>query len=454
MSTSDIKLEAGDPKHARLTARAERERLARKEAERLLDEKSRELYQANQALEAVHSAEKKAAAQLRAILENLPIAVLIARPDGTVRWINEPARGLFGTTPNLARDREVSAFLPHLADAERAEAIMSAPPSDPSATVGRRSDGSEFPAEVSLTATEDPSEPSVIWMVRDVTHRTLQEQRRLKLEDDLRRAQRLESLGTMAGGIAHELNTPIQFIIDNTNFLGDAFKDMAGAIDALKTEVSPDKCDEILGQFDLAYLTEEIPNAIEQSREGLKRVAEIVLAIKRFSHPATAAKEDNDLNQIIQTTVLVSKNQWKYVSELDLELATDLPRVKSNAGELNQVLLNLIVNAAHAIEDKGTASGMGKIRIATRAVPGAVECSVSDSGVGIKPELRDKIFDLFFTTKAPGRGTGQGLALVHSIVTQSHGGRIAVDSELGKGTTLTFALPTGGDAPANPAEGG
>lgn len=432
-----------DARLARLTARTERERLARKEAERLLDEKSRELYQANQSLEAVHSAEKKAATQLRTILENLPIAVLIAQPNGAIRWINEPARDQFGTTPKLARQRDVSTFLPQLVDAERAAAIMSAHPSDPSATIGRRSDGTEFPAEVSRAATDDPNEPSVIWMVRDITQRTIQEQRRRKLEDDLRRAQRLESLGTMAGGIAHELNTPIQFVTDNTNFLGDAFKDLAAAIAALKDGVPPEIYEATAKQFDLDYLFEEAPKAIEQSREGLKRVAEIVLAIKRFSHPTSAGKEDNDLNQIIQTTVLVSKNQWKYVAELELELANDLPRVKSNAGELNQVLLNLIVNAAHAIEDKGAGAGMGKIRIVTRSVPGGVECSVSDSGVGIKPELRDKIFDLFFTTKAPGRGTGQGLALVHSIVTQSHGGRIAVESEPGRGTTFTFSLPTG-----------
>ena len=428
---------------ARLIRRAEREREARRQSERLLDQKSRELFETNRALEAAHRAQKQTADQLMAILDNMPIAVLFASPEGQVEWVNAVVPSMFDLTAEEARMQSIGEFMPQLAEPDIMAAAMAGTPNDSMVTTARKADGVEFPAEVTFNVVSTQAGTSMIWMVRDITHRVAQEQRRQELEEDLRRAQRLESLGTMAGGIAHELNTPIQFITDNTNFLLGAFKDMAAAIDDLKS-LATDKASEVIAKHDVPYLLDEVPGAISQSLDGLKRVAEIVLAIKRFSHPTSAAKEDNDLNQIVQTTILVSKNQWKYVADMELDLAADLPRIRSNAGELNQVLLNLIVNAAHAIEDKGNKGELGKIKISTRAVDGGIECRIQDSGVGIKQEIKDKVFDLFFTTKAPGRGTGQGLALVHSIVTQSHGGRIAIESEPGQGTTFVFVLPTGG----------
>lgn len=425
---------------ARLERRAERERITRNEAERLLEIKSRELFNSNRALEAAVKAQVQTSNQLLSILDNIPIAVIFANPEGQVEWCNAMALKLFGVEVEEAKARTVNDFLPQLTNPELMSMVMTSAASD-TLTSGRRADGTEFPAEISFTVVESQTGTSMIWMVRDITHRVTAEERRRELEAELRRAQRLESLGTLAGGMAHELNTPIQFITDNANFLLGAFKDFGDAIDDFQV-AAPEQADNIFAKHDLTYLKKEIPDAINQSLEGLTRVAEIVLAIKRFSYPTTAAMEENDLNQIVQTTVLVSKNQWKYLAELELNLANDLPRVKSNAGELNQVLLNLIVNAAHAIEEKGIDNGPGKIKISTQAVDGGVECSIQDSGAGIKPEIKDKIFDLFFTTKAPGRGTGQGLALVHSIVTQSHGGRIVVESTVGHGTTFSFWLPT------------
>jgi two-component system NtrC family sensor kinase len=281
---------------------------------------------------------------------------------------------------------------------------------------------------------------ALIWTFRDVSARTEIERQKKSLEKELEQAHRLESLGTLAGGIAHELNTPIQFVSDNMRFLGDAFAEVQRALAQYALITAPSENERIVKENDLAFLLEEAPNAVKQSLEGLERAADIVLAVKRFSHPSGDIKEDNDLNQIISTTATVSKNQWKYIADLDLDLDQNLPLVKSNAGELNQVLINLIVNAAHAIEDRNDKDHKGKISISTRMVGNAIACSVSDSGVGIPARDRDKIFDLFFTTKAPGRGTGQGLALVHKIIT-SHGGRITVNSEIGKGTRFIFILP-------------
>jgi PAS domain S-box-containing protein len=414
---------------------------------RARSEASRAAVLAHAAAEAARraAAEQQALQRLLSVLEHLPVAVLTTGADNTIRWINGAASEIFGVAPETAEGRAVGDFLLPRGDGADAAAIRSATAADPIRTTARRSDGSEFAAEASAALSDGPGEPVTIWMVRDVTQKLQQERRQREAEENHRRAQRLESLGTLAGGIAHELNSPIQFLTDNSDFLRGAFADLAAAVAELQLAAPAEQVERIAARHDLRYLFDEVPRAVAQSRIGLDRIAEIVLATRRFLHPAGAAMEDNDLNQIVRTAVLLSKNQWRYVAELELDLAGDLPVVRSNAGELNQVLLNLIVNAVHAIEDRG--GGMGRITIATRAVSDGVECSVSDTGTGIASELREKVFDLFFTTKAPGRGTGQGLALVHSIVTQIHGGRIVFDSAPGQGTVFRFTLPVAGAAP-------
>jgi len=190
---------------------------------------------------------------------------------------------------------------------------------------------------------------------------------------------------------------------------------------------------------DLDFLRTEIPTAIAQSLDGVDRIRQIVLAVKEFSHPDVKEVTAVDLNHAIETTITVSRNQWKYIAEVELALAPDLPRVPCRGGEINQVLLNLIVNAAHAVEAKG--QGTGKITVATARRDGWAEIRVTDTGTGIPREICDRIFDPFFTTKAPGKGTGQGLAICHTIVVQKHGGSIEVDSILGKGATFVVRLP-------------
>jgi len=404
---------------------------------------------ANRELESAHFEQKQAADQMRVILERMPNGVVITGAEGTVEYINFVAQQMFGSTPTLARKQRLERFLPQLGTLtpEAANAIIDAP--DPVRTTAQRSDGTSFPVEISAAVTGSEGQ-SVIWMVRDITGRVIQEERRKQLESQLSQAQRLESLGTMAGGIAHELNTPIQFVTDNTKFLADAFNDLMGAAAALTERVGPDEAEAVAAQFDMRYLNQEIPQAINQSLEGLARIAEIVLAVKRFSHPVGTNKEDNDLNEIVRTAAMVSKNQWKYVADLELNLEPNLPLVRSNAGELNQVFLNLIVNAAHAIEDSGGASQKGKIAITTRVVPEGVEVRIVDTGAGIKPEIKDRIFDLFFTTKAPGRGTGQGLSLVHAFVAKNHGGSVGVQSEPGQGAAFIVTLPAVGTLSGSP----
>ena len=195
--------------------------------------------------------------------------------------------------------------------------------------------------------------------------------------------------------------------------------------------------------MDADYLEEEIPKALQQSLDGMKRVATIVKAMKEFSHPGVGEKVKVDLNRAIETTIIVTKNAWKYVADVQTELSPDLPPVPCLPDAINQVILNLIVNAAQAIGEKpGEESGeKGTITITTRDAGAQVEIRVKDTGPGIPEEIRDRIFNPFFTTKEVGKGTGQGLAIAHDTVVNKHGGMLTFETETGKGTTFIVRLP-------------
>src|SRR6188768_601686 len=252
---------------------------------------------------------------------------------------------------------------------------------------------------------------------------TLEE--RDRLEDNLRQAQKLEAIGQLAAGIAHEINTPTQYVGDNLRFLKESF-----------------------GEADFEYLKEEIPRALNQSLEGVDRVAKIVRAMKEFSHPARE-KTATDLNRAIQSTITVASNEWKYVAEIEMDLDSNLPSVHCSPAEFNQVVLNMIVNAAHAITDVvgDGGNGKGKIRVRTRSDGEFAVVEITDSGSGMPPHIQQRIFDPFFTTKEVGKGTGQGLAIAHNVIVDKHGGTIKVNSAPGAGTTFTIRLPIGGSKP-------
>ena len=274
------------------------------------------------------------------------------------------------------------------------------------------------------------------------------------LEAQLAQAQKLESIGQLAAGIAHEINTPIQYVGNNIRFLHEAFDDLvklnqefqvlveAGKLGELTDELLQ-KVDEAMTSADLEYLNAEVPQAIDQTLEGVERVARIVRAMKDFSHPGVAEKTPTDLNKAIDSTVTVARNEWKYVAEVVTDLDPALPLVPCLPGEFNQVVLNLIINAAHAIEEvvNREAGEKGTITLSTRRNEDWAEIRVKDSGKGIPPEIRDKIFDPFFTTKEVGKGTGQGLAIAYSVIRDKHRGEIGFESEVGRGTEFIIRLP-------------
>ncbi|RMH37772.1 MAG: response regulator [Nitrospirae bacterium] len=275
-----------------------------------------------------------------------------------------------------------------------------------------------------------------------------------QMEAQLALAQKMESIGQLAAGIAHEINTPTQYVSDNLRFLQESFAAIQTALDALEElyhtvctgTVNPSTMEQAktaLEAADLDYMREEIPTALKQSLEGAERVASIVRAMKDFSHPGLIEKKPTDLNKAIHSTVTISRNEWKYVADLVTDLDPALPLVPCLPGELNQVLLNLIVNAAHAIAEVVSPDGdqKGTITVSTRVDGEWIEIRVADTGPGIPPAIRNKIFDPFFTTKQVGKGTGQGLAIAHDVVVKKHGGQITFETEVNQGTTFIVRLP-------------
>jgi PAS domain S-box-containing protein len=287
----------------------------------------------------------------------------------------------------------------------------------------------------------------------DITERKRLEADRERIEMELRVAQKLEAVGQLAAGIAHEINTPIQFVGDTVHFLKDCFEDLQdllreyrdvcmAASDGPEGEAIRARLARAEEVADLAYVQERLPAAFERTLEGVDRVASIVRAMKEFAHPQSE-QAPADLNRALLSTLTVARSEYKYVADVETELAP-LPPVVCNVSDLNQVFLNLIVNAAHAIADaQAEGDEKGRIRIRTAHDGESAVISISDSGCGIPAEIRSRIFDPFFTTKSVGRGSGQGLAIARAIV-ERHRGTLEFDTEPGSGTTFTIRLPLAG----------
>jgi len=292
-------------------------------------------------------------------------------------------------------------------------------------------------------------------IVRDISQRMEEAKEKEKLQSQLLHTQKLESVGQLAAGIAHEINTPTQYIGTNIDFLEDGFRDVTTLIDAyqrlltaekLKT-VTPELIQEMtetLEAADWEYLAQELPLAITQSKDGVHRISTIVRAMKEFSHPGSKEKIPLSINDLINTTLIVSRNEWKYVADVEKDFTDNLPQVPCLSDEMGQVFLNLLVNAAHAIATRlsdNPGGEKGRINITTRQVGNQAEICFMDTGCGIPHEILNKVFDPFFTTKEIGKGTGQGLAIARDVIVNKHGGTLEVESEPGQGATFFIRLP-------------
>ena len=441
-----------------LQLQLEQERLARIEAEAELNQRNLSLLQMNQELTELATNVAQREELFRLIFETAVDGIITLDDQGHIDAINQAARTMFGYSTGEVAGKPLSNFLDSTQcdfyTALTTSLDTAAPDTAYHETVGRRKDGSPLPIEVALSEFQFGEQRTLILMVRDLTDRKQAQKEQKMMEVQLRQAQKLESIGQLAAGIAHEINTPTQFVSDNTCFLRDAFKDLL-VLTTVRNELISSaqkgpvplqllaREQEMAEEIDLEYLLKEIPIAIAQSQNGLKRISKIVSAMKVFSYSGAEEKTAIDINNAIRSTIEVSRNEWKYIAEMKQQLAPELPLVPLLPGEFNQVILNCIINAAHAIADtqEDDSKEKGAITVSTRQDGDWVEISISDTGTGIPEAIRSKIFDPFFTTKEVGKGTGQGLAIVYSVITDKHDGKVSVKSEMGSGTTFNLRLP-------------
>lgn len=384
----------------------------------------------------------------RALVSALPDTLFRVRSDGMILSVKN---GVERQGSPFVALREGLTLRDTIADARlrsRLEAALAQPrelaqAADTIGVTSTLADDSQLHHEVRIVRS---GEDELVCIVRDVTERR-------GLEEQLLQSQKLGAIGQLAAGVAHEINTPMQFIGDNLHFAQAAIGDVLSLLDMLRAAVtdasrekpSPAKLAELAqaeADLDFEYAREALPTAIERSLGGVERVTKIVRAMKAFAHPDGDRLTPTDLRSLIESTVMVATNEWKYVADVELSLDTSLPQVPCMGGELNQVILNLIVNASHAVADVvGSSGNKGKISISTRCTDTHAEIRVRDTGTGIPEHARSRVFEPFFTTKEVGKGTGQGLALAYNSIVKRHRGTIDFETELGLGTTFVIRLP-------------
>ena len=383
--------------------------------------------------------------RLQALVEHSSDLIVVLADDGTVEYEAGSVEALLRATPGALRGKKLSAWV-EPGDHERLHELCRTETQEQGEVRLRRDDGELRSCVVRATSLRDHlGWRAIVLHIWDVSDRK-------RLESELRLAQKLEAVGQLSAGIAHEINTPIQFVSDTNRFLDNAFADLQVVLDAyselLAAEqqgaVTPElvhRVEEAEEIADIEYLRARIPEAFVRSFDGIQRVAKIVGAMRAFAHPPIPERSLVDVNNAVENTLIVATNEFRYVADVVTELG-DVPLVECNGSDLNQVLLNLIINAADAIADVVGQSGeRGRIVVRTWSEDESALISVADSGSGIPVEIADRIFDPFFTTKEIGRGTGQGLTVSRSLVVERHNGSLTFESRPGGGTTFLVRLP-------------
>jgi len=379
------------------------------------------------------------------IFESAPDAVIRLDRDLDIAEINSIGEQMLQISRRTAVGRPLSDFVEDVTDLKKLALNRNANGSLVESRV-RRADGSQFFAELSIALVIGLTTEQYALFLRDITERK-------NLESQVTESRKLQSIGQLAAGIAHEINTPTQYVGDNTLFLDDSFRELSDLLDAYQdleqacearsgVEESLKKVESTRDRADLEFLRNEIPNAIKESLDGIQRISVIVSALKDFSHPGVEGMSAAELNRILESTATVARNEWKYVADLELDLSQSLPPVVCLPSEIGQVALNLIVNASHAIAEKfGNSGEKGLIKISTSRDGEFVTTRVTDNGGGIPHLVRGRVFDPFFTTKEVGKGTGQGLAIAHTVIVERHQGQLWFETEEGVGTTFYFKIP-------------
>lgn len=392
----------------------------------------------------------------RQIFESTLDAIVCIDPRGIVVEWNKNAEQLFGWLAEEAISSPLQDLLtPGELCEDRSAEFLQLFKTGISRVLGQRleatalhRDGRRLIIELNVNRVMLDGQETYTAFMRDVTEQK-------SLEAQLAQAQRLESIGSLAAGVAHEINTPVQFVNDSVHFLGEGFRELCqllqGMKEACQKAETSSEWDQLMARLealeqeaDAEYLTDNMPKALDRAQGGLDRISEIVRSMRDFSHQHTSPHAYVDLNRSLQSTLTVARNEYKYVAEVETDFG-DLPEVFCHGGELNQVFLNLVINAAHAIEEKyGDSGRLGKLRVESRFDGEFVRIRFQDDGCGIPEGIRHRIFEPFFTTKKVGKGTGQGLSIAYSIIYKKHGGKIEVESQVGVGSIFTVILPCQG----------
>lgn len=394
------------------------------------------------------------------IVEHLADGLIILDQDGNIDSINSMGLKMFGYENKSLDGCPIMQLMPSL-DFQHLSAQGTDTQNLAQTFVleGVRCGQQHFPVEVNFSAMSMQILDKKLFncVIRDISQR-------VELEEQLRQAQKLESIGQLAAGIAHEINTPTQYVSDNTTFLKNASQTCLSIVEAAQKLLNSSSDDErqknseilrsLIDEGDIEFICEEMPLAIEQSLEGLQRITKIVGAMKSFSHSSDDTMQKVDIKEAIESTIIVARSEWRYVAELETTFDESLPLVTCLRDGLNQVILNFIVNAAHAIEARygKTENHNGLITVATTQKQDNIVILIGDNGIGMSKEIQKRIFDPFFTTKGVGKGTGQGLSLAYTVIVETHKGKILIDSTPNIGTTFKIILPINQPAP-NPIVG-
>lgn len=388
-------------------------------------------------------------AELNTILNTVASTIITIDQHGIITNFNQSAEQIFGYNREELIGKNVSQLMPDAIARAHDGYIQRFLETGQANIIGKRrevqavrKDGRIFPAMLRVNPMRIDNEIFFSGVIDDITDTK-------NLQTQLIQAQKMEAIGQLASGVAHEINTPIQYIGDNLWALNKNFNEIAAyhqALYALLTDEQKQQQAQLAEDFDLEFIMSDSPNAVAQSLEGVEKVADIVKAMKTFSYmDFNQTKQSVNLHEAINSALTICRNSYKYIAKVETDFSAEVVNVDCYPNPLNQVLLNLIINAAHAIED--SQNDMGLIRISTQKLDDMIDIRIQDNGAGIPKSIQDKVFNLFFTTKPVGKGTGQGLSLAHSIIVDKHQGKLFFESEAGLGTTFHVQLPLN----ANPA---
>lgn len=397
----------------------------------------------------------KSETHYRVIFEFSPVAIISFTEEGYITSINPAAETIFNYKNSELEGKHVVSLFPEKSNIslfgdQNSHEFENNKLNEEINCQALDKGGRLFSVELLVNKVVQKDKTFFIAMLKDISERD-------KMQAELLQARKLESVGQLASGIAHEINTPLQYVSDNTHFLKDAFSDIARVysvytqqIESLSfnessqsqsVELIKKVVDEVKAEADMDYLLTEIPVTLKETIEGLKNITHIVQAMKSFSHPGAEIKTRANVNELIQNAHIISRNEWKYHAVLDLDLEPRLKQTMVYPDLIGQTMLNLIVNASHAINDHLVENDKGLIKISSRNEESFICIEISDNGGGISDDIKEKIFDPFFTTKDVGKGTGQGLSLAYSTVVEKHQGKLSVSNNSRGGASFIIKLP-------------